>query len=121
MNPMRIVGTLTLVLVLVVGLLGVGLSVCRSFMDLDCMAQMAGAGQDPDFCQKMCQLGQDESPALLEKAQPKLSPETVAIFVHQFTLPVQPVLHSIHEGSRLDVQNKNPIGEVYLLNASFLI
>ncbi len=118
---MRRVGSLTLVLVLVVGLLGVGLSVCRSFMDLDCMAQMAEAGQDPDFCQKMCQLGRDESPALLQKAQPKLSFDTVAIFVHQFTLPVQPHLYSIHEGSRLDVHNKNPIAEVYLLNVSFLI
>ena len=121
MCPMRKVGSLTLVLVLVFGLLGVGLSVCRSFMDLDCMAQMAGAGQDPDFCQKMCQLGRDESLALLQKAQPKLSSDTVAIFVHQFTLPVQPHLYSIHEGSRLDVHNKNPIGEVYLLNVSFLI
>ena len=118
---MRTVGTLTLVLVLVAGLLGVGLSVCRSFMDPDCMAQMAGAGQNPDQCQKMCQLGQDENPALLEKVPPKLSSDTVAIFAHQLTLVMQPQLHSVHEGSRLDVHNKNPIGEVYLLNASFLI
>ena len=121
MNLMRRVGTLTLVLVLVVGLLGVGLSVCRSFMDPDCMAQMAGAGQNPDQCQMMCQLGQDENPALLEKAQPKLSSDTVAIFAHQFTLPIQPQLHTTHAGSRLEVDNKNPIGKVYLLNASFLI
>ena len=118
---MRKAGALTLALLLVFGLLGIGLSVCRSFMDPDCMAQMAGAGQNPDHCKRMCQLGQDERPALLEKVQPKLSSDTVAIFVHQFTLPIQPQLHSFHEGSRLDVHNKNPIGEVYLLNASFLI
>ena len=121
MNLMRRVGTFTLALVLVVGLLGVGLSVCRSFMDPDCMAQMAGAGQNPDHCQMMCQLGQDESPALLEKAQPKLSSDTVAILAHQVTLPIQPQFHSIREGSELDVDNRNPIGKVYLLNASFLI
>ena len=85
------------------------------------MAQMAGAGQNPDHCKKMCQLGQDERPALLEKVQPKFSSDTVAIFVHLFRLPIQSHLHSIHESSRLDVHNKNPIGEVYLLNASFLI
>ena len=121
MSAMRKAGTFALTLLLVFGLLGIGLSVCRSFMDPDCMAQMAGAGRNPDHCKKMCQLGQDESPALLEKAQPKLSIDTVAMVVHHFTLPAQPSLHATPEGSSLNIHHKNLIGEVYLLNASFLI
>ena len=118
---MRIGGALTLAVLLVLGLLGIGLSVCRDFMEPDGTAQMAGTAQDRDHCEKMCQLGQDESPALLEKVQPKFASDTVAIFSHLFTLPIKPHLHSIHENSRLDVPNNTPIGEVYLLNASFLI
>ncbi len=121
MSVMRKAGTLTLVLLLVFGVVVVGLSACRGFMNAECMAQMAGTDQDLDQCKKMCQLGQDERPALLEKAQPKFSSDTVASLVHLFTLPEQLRLHSILEGSKLDVHNQPPRGEVYLLNAAFLI
>ncbi len=114
-------GTLILTLLMTFSLLGIGLSVCRSFMDPDCMAQMAGASQDMDHCKKMCQLGQDESPAVFEKAQPKVASNTVAALV----LPLMPTISThldwIHETSRLEVHNKLPMGKVYLLNASFLI
>ena len=118
---MRTVGILALTLLLVFGLLGLGLSVCRSFLDADCAAQMAGASQDTDHCQKMCQFGRDEFPAVLEKVPPEFSSGTPAILVQHLMLPLSPQLHLIHEASRLDFHNKLPIGEVYLLNASFLI
>ena len=118
---MRRVGTLTLTLLLTFGLLGLGLSVCRNFMDMECAAQMAGASQKMDPCEKMCQLGQDESPAVFNKAQPKVSSNTVAVSVLPFISPVSPHLHLIHETSRLEVHNKLAREEVYLLNASLLI
>ncbi len=118
---MQKVGSLALTLLLVLGLLGVGLSVCRGFMDPDCSAEMAGASQDMDHCEKMCQLGQDESPAVFEKAQPKVSFDTVAALVLPLVQPRSTHLHWIHKTSRFEVHNTLPKGEVYLLNASLLI
>ncbi len=121
MSVMQKVASLALTLLLVLGLLGIGLSVCRSFMDLDCMAQMAGTSEDMDHCKKMCQLGQDESPVVLEKAQPKVFSDTVAVSVLPLVPSVSTYLHRIHETARFEVHNTLPIGEVYLLNASLLI
>ena len=118
---MRKVGSLALTLLLAFSLLGIGLSVCRNFMDMECAAQMAGTSQDMDHCKKMCQLGQDESPVVLQKAQPKVSFDTLAALVLPLMPPLSPHLHFVHETSRLEVHNKLPVGEVYLLNASFLI
>ncbi len=118
---MQKVASLALTLLLVLGLLGSGLSVCRSFMDPDCMAQMAGTSQDMEHCKRMCQLGQDESPVVLEKAQPKVSSDTVAVSVLPLVPPLSTYLHWIHETARFEVHNTLPIGEVYLLNASLLI
>ena len=114
-------GILILTLLMTSSLFGIGLSVCRSFMDPDCMAQMAGTSQDMDHCKKMCQLGQDESPVVLEKAQPKVSSDTVAVSVLPLVPPLSTYLHWIHETARFEVHNTLPIGEVYLLNASLLI
>ncbi len=121
MSTMRKVGSLALTLLLAFGLIGIGLSVCRSFMDMECAAQMAGASQDMDHCKKMCQLGQDESLAVFEKAQPKVASDTVAALILPFVPPISPHLDWIHETSRFEVHNKLPPGKVYLLNASFLI
>jgi len=118
---MREVGSLALTLVLAFGLLGVGLSVCRDFMDIECATPMVGASQKMDHCKKMCQLGRDETPAVFEKAQPKVSSDTVAASVLPLMPPLSTHLHWIHETSRLEVHNKLPMGKVYLLNASFLI
>ena len=118
---MRKVGSLALTLLLAFGLLGIGLSVCRNFMDMECAAQMAGASQEMDQCQKMCQLGQDESLVVLEKAQPKVASHTVAALVLPVVSPLSTHLHWTHETSRFDVHNTLPPGEVYLLNASLLI
>ncbi len=121
MSTMRKVGSLALTLSLAFGLIGIGLSVCRNFMDMECAAQMAGASQNMDHCKKMCQLGQDESLAVFEKAQPKVASDTVAALILPLVPPISPHLDWIHETSRLEVHNKLPIGKVYLLNASFLI
>ncbi len=118
---MQKVGSLTVTLLTVLGLLGIGLSVCRGFMDPDCSAEMAGASQDMDHCEKMCQLGQDESLVVLEKAQPKVASHTVAALVLPVVSPLSTYLHWTHETSRFDVHNTLPQGEVYLLNASLLI
>jgi len=118
---MQKVGSLALTLLLVLGLLGTGLSVCRSFMEPESMDQMAGTSQDMDHCKKMCQLGQDESPVVLGKEQPKVSSDTVALSVLPLVPPLSTYLHGIHETSRFEVHNTLPRGEVYLLNASFLI
>ena len=121
MNTMRKVGSLALTLLLAFGLLGIGLSVCRNFMDMECAAQMAGASQNMDHCKKMCQLGRDESPAVFEKAQPKVASDTVAVLFLPFMPPIGTHLDWIHETSRLEVHNKHRMGKVYLLNTSFLI
>ncbi len=121
MSTMRKVGSLALTLLLAFGLIGIGLSVCRTFMDMECAAQMAGASQDMDHCKKMCQLGQDESLAVFEKAQPKVASDTVAALILPLVPPISPHLDWIHETSRFEVHNKLPPGKVYLLNASFLI
>jgi hypothetical protein len=118
---MQRTGILALTLLMTFSVLGIGLSVCRSFMDPDCMARMAGTSQDMDHCQKMCQLGQDESPFVLEKAQSKVSSDTVAVSVLPSVPPLSTRLHGIHETSRFEVHNTLPRGEVYLLNASLLI
>ncbi len=118
---MHKVGVLALTILMTVSLLGVGLSVCRSFMDPDCMEQMAETSQDMDHCKKMCQLGQDESPVVLGKAQPKVSSDTVALSVLPLVPPLCTHLHWIHKTSRFEVPNTLPRGEVYLLNASLLI
>ncbi len=114
-------GTLILTLSMTFSLFGTGLAVCRSFMDPDCMAQMAGTPQDMDHCKKMCQLGQDESPMVLGKAQSKVSSDTVAVSVLPSVPPLTTRLHGIHETSKFEVHNTLPRGEVYLLNASLLI
>ena len=114
-------GTLILTLLMTFSLFGTALAVCRSFMDPDCMAQMAGTPQDMDHCKKMCQLGQDESPVVLEKAQQKVFSDTVAVSILPLVPPLSTHLHSIHEISRSAVHNTLPRGEVYLLNASLLI
>ena len=118
---MRKVGSLALTLVVVFAQLGIGLSVCRNFIDMECADQMAGASQGMDHCKKMCQLGRDESPAVFEQAQPKISSDTVAALVLPLVPPISSHLDWIHETSRLEVHNKLPMGKVYLLNASFLI
>ncbi len=118
---MQRAGILALTLLMTFSLLGIGLSVCRSFMDPDCMARMAGASQDMDHCKKMCQLGQDESPMVLEKAQSKFSFDTVAVSVLPVVPPLSTHLHRIHETARFEVPDILPRGEVYLLNGSFLI
>ncbi len=118
---MHRVGILALTIFMTFSLMGIGLSVCRSFMDPDCMAQMAGTSQDMDHCKKMCQLGQDESPMVLEKAQSKVSTDTVAESVLPIVPPLSTHLHGIHETSRFEVHHTLPRGEVYLLNASLLI
>ena len=118
---MHRVGILALTVFMTFSLMGIGLSVCRSFMDPDCMTQMAGTSQDMDHCKKMCQLGQDESPVVLGKEQPKVSSDTVALSVLPLVPPLITYLHGIHETSRFEVHNTLPRGEVYLLNASFLI
>jgi len=117
---MHKVGVLALTLLMTVSLLGVGLSVCRSFMEPDCMDQMAGT-QNMDHCKKMCQLGQDESPAVLEKAQPKVSSDVIAVLVLPLVPPLSPHLHWIPKTSGFEVHNTLPRGEVYLLNGSLLI
>ena len=121
MSTMRKVGSLALTLFLAFGLLGIGLSVCRNFMDLECATEMAGASQNMDHCKKMCQLGRDESLAVFEKEQPKVASDTVAAVVLPLMPPISPYFHWIHETSRLEIHNKLPMGKVYLLNASFLI
>ena len=118
---MRKVGSFALTLVLAFGLLGIGLSVCRDFMDMECAAQMAGASRNMDHCKKMCQLGQDQSPAVFEKAQPKVASDTVAALVLPLVPPISPHLDGFRETSRFEVRNTLPMGKVYLLNASFLI
>ncbi len=118
---MRKVGSLALTLFLAFGLLGIGLSVCRNFMEPDCMDQMAGTSQDMDHCKKMCQLGQDESPVVLEKAQPKVSSDIIAVLVLPLVPPLSTHLHGIPKTSRFEVHNTLPRGEVYLLNSSLLI
>ncbi len=118
---MRKVGSLALTLFLAFGLLGLGLSVCRNFMDMEGAAQLAGASQNMDRCEKMCQLGRDQSPAVFEKAQPKVSSDIVAALVLPFVPPISPHLDEFHESSRFEVHNTFPRGEVYLLNASLLI
>ena len=114
-------GILALTLLMTFSLFGIGLAVCRGFMDPDCMAQMAGTSQDMGHCKKMCQLGQAESPVVLGKAQPKVSSDTVAVSVLPLVPPLSTHLHWIHETSRFEVHNTLPIREVYLLNASLLI
>ncbi len=112
------VETLTLVLLLAFGLFGNGFSVCRGFDE----SEMAGACQDRDPCQDTCRFGQDESPAVLEKIQPEVFSDTVAVLVLHLMPPLSPHLHLLHETtSRFQVHSKLPIGEVYLQNASFLI
>ena len=118
---MRKVGSLALTLFLAFGLLGFGLSVCRNFMDMECATEMAGASQNMDRCEKMCQLGQDQSPMVLDKAQPKVPSHTVAALALALVPPVSTPLHGIHETSRFEAHNTLPPGEVYLLNASLLI
>lgn len=118
---MREVASLTLTLLLVLGLVGVGLSVCRSFMDLDCVAHMAGPSQDLDHCKKMCQFGQDESQAVLQKAQPEGSLSAPIVLVEHLMPPLGPHVQLIHRATRVEVDKTLPLGEVYLLNASFLI
>ena len=118
---MHRVGILALTVFMTFSLMGIGLSVCRDFMDPDCMARMSGTSQDMDHCKKMCQLGQDESPVVLGKEQPKVSSDTVALSVLPLVPPLSTYLHGIHETSRFEVHNTLPRGEVYLLNASFLI
>ena len=85
------------------------------------MAQMAGTPQDMDHCKKMCQLGQDESPVVLEKAQPKVFSDTVAVSILPLVPPLSIHLRCIYETARFEVHNTLPRGEVYLLNASLLI
>ncbi len=121
MSTMRKVGSLALTLLLAFGLLGIGLSVCRNFMDMECAAQMAGASQEMDQCEKMCQLGQDESLVVLEKAQPKVASHNMAALVLPLVPPLRTPLHWTHETSRFEVHNTLSQGEVYLLNASLLI
>lgn len=118
---MRTVGILALTLFMTFSLLGIGLSVCRSFMDPDCMAQMAGTSRDMDRCQEMCQFGQDESPVILEKAQPKVSSDIIAVLILPLVPPLSTHLHWTHKTSRFEVPNTLPRGDVYLLNASLLI
>jgi hypothetical protein len=118
---MHRVGILALTVFMTFSLMGIGLSVCRSFMDPDCMARMSGTSQDMDHCKKMCQLGQDESPFVLEKAQQKVSSDTVAVSVLPVVPPLSTHLPWIHKTSRFEVPNTLPRGEVYLLNASLLI
>jgi len=120
-SQMHRVGILALTVFMTFSLMGIGLSVCRDFMDPDCMARMSGTSQDMDHCQKMCQLGQDESPFVLEKAQPQVSSDTVAVSVLPAVPPFSTHLHWIHKTSRFEVPNTLPRGEVYLLNASLLI
>ena len=115
------VGSFALTLLLAFGLIGIGLSVCRDFMDIECAAQMAGASQNMDHCKKMCQLGRDESLAVFEKAQPKVASDTVAALVLPLVPPIDTHLDWIHETARFEVYNTFPRGEVYLLNASLLI
>ncbi len=114
-------GSFALTFLMTFSLLGIGLSVCRSFMDPDRMAQMAGTSQDMEHCKRMCQLGQDESPVVLEKAQPKVSSDILAVVVLPLVPPLSTHLHWIHKTSRFEAHNTLPRGEVYLLNASFLI
>ncbi len=112
------VETLTLVLLLALGLFGNGFSVCRDFDE----SKMAGVCQDRDPCQETCRFGQDESPAVFEKIQPQVFSDSVAVLVLHLMPPLSPHLHLLHETtSRLEVHSKLPIGEVYLQNASFLI
>jgi hypothetical protein len=120
-SQMHRVGILALTVFMTFSLMGMGLSVCRDFMDPDCMTQMAGTSQDMDHCQKMCQLGQDESPFVLEKAQPKVSSDITSVLVLPLVPPISTHLHWIHKTSRFEVPNTLPRGEVYLLNASLLI
>lgn len=118
---MQKVGSLALTLLLVLGLLGTGLSVCRSFMDPDCVTQLVGASQDPDQCRKMCQFGQDESLAVIEKAQSQSSFSTPIVLAEHVMLPRVPHVQLIHRTTKVEVDKTLPPGEVYLLNASFLI
>ena len=118
---MHRVGILALTVFMTFSLMGIGLSVCRDFMDPDCMARMSGTSQGMDHCKKMCQLGQDESPVVFEKAQQKVSSDTVAVSVLPAVPPLSTHLHWIHKTSRFEVPTTLPRGEVYLLNASLLI
>ncbi|MDA2934068.1 hypothetical protein MYX82_06965 [Acidobacteria bacterium AH-259-D05] len=118
---MRKVGTFTLTVLLVFGLLGIGLSACRGFMDIECVTQMAGTSEGADHCKKMCQFGRDESPAVLEKAQPEFSSNTLAVLALDWVLLPNPDLLLNQTEARLEVYARLSKGEVYLLNASFLI
>lgn len=121
---MRQVETHILVLLLVFGMFGVGLSVCRDFMKMD-ESGMAGPCRDRDHCQKACRSGLDEAPAVHERIQLQVSFNAAAVWVHHSIPPLSPRLHLLHDllhgASPLEVDGKISTGEVYLQNASFLI
>ena len=81
---------------------------------------MAGCCVDDGFCRKMCQLGQTDYPGLLQKTSTDFQSTALPLLAHSASAPL-----SGSEQSRMPLSYERvgpfPPGDVYLLNAAFLI
>ena len=112
---------MTLIIFLAVGLVGVSFSVCRSFMSEMTKVRMVGSCCNDDvFCQMMCLLGQDDSPAIVQKAFLN-SWDALALFFFPEFPPQSIRAERQGRSAQLEIFVPGPRDEVYLLNSAFLI
>lgn len=117
---MRRAVSLNLILFLLVGVSGLSFSVCRDFMARNPEIRMAASCADDGFCRKMCRLGQNDCPGLLQKTSSH-SLGSVASLPADLTPPPLFPSEPSHPSLSNEPVDPSPPGEVYLLNTSFLI
>ena len=117
---MRRIVAVSVILFLASGVLGLSFSTCRSFMANTPQIRMASCCADDDFCNRMCLLGQDDYPALLQTArlefQATLGPPLAASTSVASVAADQP-----RQQASLGLAEPGPAGDVYLFNSTFLI
>ena len=119
---MRRAAILSIMLAILAGLVGTSFSVCQGFMAGQRGSSFVGACSSDDFCQRMCRLGRKESPAVVQKASPKITSTGLVVSLHQVDLPRD--IRIRHHTHTVLLQKYPPcevVGEVYLLNSAFLI
>ena len=123
---------LLIVFSLVSAQFNIAYTVCRSFMGsgstTECLVQKARSATSCDKCQKMCEWGIEEVPAILGKTEPSLLGENTAGDFSSsagfFSIPQSILSSKLISTSilpRLEFFTPRSGVEVYLLNAVFLI
>lgn len=118
---MRAAGTLILGFLIAIGQLTVSYTVCRSFMAVEESCSAKAPASKSEGCRKMCELGQENCPVVLQTAKTEFSLDATKFLGAQKQLLLTSALYGKIEFPLLEIHARPSPVDVYLLNRTLLI